>query len=94
MKFFRNIFSFFFKRTDKIIFDEMSKSIAETREELDNLSKIVEDQRAMIMYISTLQSELASECFTLADTLKQLSSPQKSAIALMSVAVDDDDFLN
>ena len=94
MKFFRNILSFFFKDKNSAVIDELFKSIAELREELDALSKTVEDQKAMIMYVSTIQAELASECFTLADTLKQISSPQKSAIKFVSLAADDDDFLN
>jgi uncharacterized coiled-coil DUF342 family protein len=94
MSFFQNIFSLFSKNKAGSDYIEMTSTIEELRKELDTLSKTVEDQRAMIMYISTIQTELATECFSLGDTLKQIASPKKTSIRFPTLSNDDDDLIN
>jgi len=94
MSFFQNIFSLFSKNKVDSDYIEMTSAIEELRKELDTLSKTVEDQRAMIMYISTIQTELATECFSLGDTLKQIVSPKKTSMRFPTLSNDDDDLIN
>lgn len=94
MSIFSNIFLAFKSENEEDKYTELSGTVDSLRLELSNLSKTVDDQSAMIMYLSTMQSDLASECFTIADTLRRITSPKKATIRFLSSSSDDDDLLN
>jgi predicted mannosyl-3-phosphoglycerate phosphatase (HAD superfamily) len=91
---FSNIFSVFRSEDKSDKYAELSVTLASLRAELDKLEKTVEDQNAMILYLSTIQSDLAAECFTVSDTLRKLTAPKKATVRFISSSSDDDDLIN
>jgi len=91
---FRNIFLPFKPEDESDKYTELSGTLDSLREEINILSKTVDDQRAMILYLSTMQSDLAAECFAISDALRKFSTPKKATIRFLSSSSDDDDLIN
>jgi hypothetical protein len=81
----------FASNNEKLI--EINKKVSELEQAIKDLNKIVEDQRSMIHYLSTIQSDLAAECFTLSDTVTRITNPKRNKVAMFRIAADDDDDL-
>lgn len=94
MSIFSNIFLAFKSEKVEDKYSELSGTVGSLKVEIDKLTKTVDDQRAMIMYLSTMQSDLANECFTIADTLRKITAPKKATIRFLSSSSDDDDLIN
>ncbi len=70
------------------------KSVEALDEKVQSLEKVIEEQRAMILYLSTIQSDLVNECYSISDALKSLTVPKKTSLFnMVGVPVDDDDDL-
>ena len=70
------------------------KSVEALDEKVQSLEKVIEEQRAMILYLSTIQSDLVNECYSISDALKSLTVPKKTSLFnMIGVPVDDDDDL-
>lgn len=72
------------------------KAIEAMDEKVQNLEKIIEEQRAMILYLSTIQSDLVNEFYSMSDSIKSLAVSKKSRMFKMvgMPADDDDDLIN
>jgi signal-transduction protein with cAMP-binding, CBS, and nucleotidyltransferase domain len=80
--------------SEKIL--ELNSKIKNLETLVESLSKTVKDQESMIHYLSTIQADLAAECFSLSDTIRKFTSPKHSTIKMFRIAAsdDDDDLIN
>ena len=78
-------------------YSESTETIRLLREKVETLEKSLEDQKAMILYLSSIQSDLVNECYSISDVIKNLvvaKKPKASRLVTPFSPDDDDDLIN